>query len=263
MNASVTVQEKKTSLWRSFSVAVGMAFDIALNYPAWVAAKRLGVGLPAFPNTIRETYQGGGALFLSLGPTCIVEDAVTTALQQVLPHSPFQHLLSAALSGAVAAVTVCAQVEHIITKSHARAEPLLETTAFLYRTHGFRIIMLPPGMLAMVFREIPFASALFYIRPFLSEKFIDRKKRGAKRFLQEFACGVSAALVGSPISHVPSVIVAYQQGHGVTPNEAIAQLYAAGGPKEFWRGLFPRTFSLAGTFTVVPIVMDLLNPQKD
>ena len=64
----------------SSTVGFAMGCDIALNYPLWVAAKRLSVGTSAFPSTLRAVYRGGGALFLSLGPTTIIEDAVTTAL---------------------------------------------------------------------------------------------------------------------------------------------------------------------------------------
>ena len=44
---------------------------------------------------------------------------------------------------------------------------------------------------------------------------------------------------------------------------AVQQLLQAGGYKELWRGLGARTMSLAGTFTVVPIVMALLKPKKN
>jgi len=40
-------------------------------------------------------------------------------------------------------------------------------------------------------------------------------------------------------------------------------LNAGEGYKELWRGLGARTVSLAGTFTVVPIVMSLLLPKED
>ena len=42
--------------------------------------------------------------------------------------------------------------------------------------------------------------------------------------------------------------------------DAIQQLVTQGGYKELWRGLLARSMSLAGTFTVVPIVMEAMKP---
>ena len=42
--------------------------------------------------------------------------------------------------------------------------------------------------------------------------------------------------------------------------DAITQLVTQGGYKELWRGLLARSMSLAGTFTVVPIVMEAMKP---
>ena len=73
-----------------------MGCDIALNYPLWVAAKRLSVGMSAFPSTVRAVYRGGGSLWLSLGPTTIIEDAVTDILCS--SPIPLPDVLSAAAS---------------------------------------------------------------------------------------------------------------------------------------------------------------------
>ena len=64
------------------TVGFAMSCDIALNYPLWVAAKRLSVGLDAFPSTIRSVYRGGLSLWFSLGPTTMVEDFVTRSLSK-------------------------------------------------------------------------------------------------------------------------------------------------------------------------------------
>ena len=69
-------------------------------------------------------------------------------------------------------------------------------------------------------------------------------------------------MVATPISHIPSVIAAYQQGHGVGLKTAIQDLYQIGGFSEFWRGLVARTVSLAGTMTVVPFVMRALTEHS-
>ena len=50
----------------SSTVGFAMGCDTALNYPLWVAAKRLSVGMSAFPSTVRAVYRGAGSLWLSL-----------------------------------------------------------------------------------------------------------------------------------------------------------------------------------------------------
>jgi hypothetical protein len=45
------------------------------------------------------------------------------------------------------------------------------------------------------------------------------------------------------------------QGHSLGLAAAVRQLLAAGGWRALWRGLGARTLSLAGTMTVVPVVI--------
>ena len=78
------------------------------------------------------------------------------------------------------------------------------------------------------------------------------------RVAKEVACGAAAAAVGGPVSHAPSVVAAYQQATNAPLAKAIGAIYAAGGGRAFFRGLPARTLSLAGTFAVVPYVLDLL-----
>ena len=253
-------------LQHSSTVGFAMGCDIALNYPLWVAAKRLSVGTTAFPSTLRAVYRGGGALFLSLGPTTIIEDAVTTAL--CASPVPLPDIVSAASSGVVAAVLVTSQVEHVITRAHSTDSTMRQTFLSLYRTHGPKHLALPPGMAMMVCREIPFAATLFHVRPALTtwaqEQDTGPTPTSTVGWMgRELGLGCLTSMVTSPISHIPSVIAAYQQGHGVSFVTAVQQLLQAGGYKELWRGLGARTMSLAGTFTVVPIVMALLKPKKN
>ena len=119
----------------------------------------------------------------------------------------------------------------------------------------------------MVCREIPFAATLFHIRPALTQWVQDThpiEHMSTPLWLaREAGLGCVTSAVASPISHVPSVIAAYQQGHGVDFRTALQQLLdGPGGMKELWRGLGARTFSLAGTFTVVPIVMELCKTSR-
>lgn len=88
----------------------------------------------------------------------------------------------------------------------------------------------------MVCREIPFAATLFHIRPKLTEWFQEKEKEknemkvkeekekmkegGVKKtamyLIRELGLGCLTSMVASPVSHVPSVVAAYQQGHGVS-----------------------------------------------
>lgn len=162
--------ESDTSLMRTFGVGMAMCCDIVCNYPLWIAAKRIGANLSPFPAEIKHIYKGGGALWLSLGPTTMVEEKVTSLLNQAMndqQHHWYQCLLSAATSGMVAALLVASQVEYLITASHAEATSIGTTVHTLYSRHGAQHLLLPPGMLAMVGREVPFASALFFVQPMM------------------------------------------------------------------------------------------------
>ena len=65
---------------RAASVGAAMACDIVINYPLWIVAKRVGAGLSALP-PLHRLYAGGGALWVSIAPTTIIEDGVSTVLK--------------------------------------------------------------------------------------------------------------------------------------------------------------------------------------
>ena len=230
---------------RAASVGAAMACDIVINYPLWIVAKRLGAGLSALP-PLNRLYAGGGALWVSIAPTTIIEDGVSTVLK-----SHCGDLAASAASGAIAGVCVTSQVERCITASHARNLSVRETAVAIYR-RGVAGLILPPGMLATACREVPFAAALFAVRPRL-RAIAEERYPGTQRLLRELSCGVAAASVAGPASHAPSVVAAYQQATDATPRRAMADVYASGGLRAFFRGLPARTVSLAGTFTVVPL----------
>ena len=234
---------------RAASVGAAMACDIVINYPLWIVAKRVGAGLSALP-PLHRLYAGGGALWVSIAPTTIIEDGVSTVLKPRCGD-----LAASAASGAIAGVCVTSQVERCITAAHASNLSVRETAVAIYRRGGVAGLMLPPGMFATACREMPFAAALFAVRPRL-RKIAEERYPTTQRFLRELSCGVTAASVAGPASHAPSVVAAYQQATDVTPRQAIAKIYAAGGLREFFRGLPARTVSLAGTFTVVPLALD-------
>ena len=234
---------------RAASVGAAMGADIVINYPLWIVAKRVGAGLSALP-PLNRLYAGGGALWVSIAPTTIIEDGVSTVLKPRCGD-----LAASAASGAIAGVCVTSQVERCITAAHARDRGVGETVAALYRRGGILALALPPGMLATACREVPFAAALFAARPRL-RKIAEERYPGAQRLLRELSCGVAAAAVAGPASHAPSVVAAYQQATEATPRQAVADIYASGGLRAFFRGLPARTLSLAGTFTVVPLALD-------
>ena len=234
---------------RAASVGAAMSADVLINYPLWIVAKRVGAGLSALP-PLHRLYAGGGALWVSIAPTTIIEDGVSTVLKPRCGD-----LAASAASGAIAGVCVTSQVERCITASHARNLSVRETAVAIYRRGGVAGLMLPPGMFATACREVPFAAALFAVRPRL-RKIAEERYPTTQRFLRELSCGVAAAAVAGPASHAPSVVAAYQQATDATPSRAMADIYAVGGPRAFFRGLPARTLSLAGTFTVVPLALD-------
>lgn len=246
----------EATLLRAACVGASMGADIAINYPMWIVAKRVGAGLsPAVP-PLSRLYVGGGALWLSLGPTTVIEDGATSALQALAPG---RDLLSAAFSGVVAGLCVTSQVEHVITAAHARGAGILGTARSCLKERGAFFLLFPPGMVATACREIPFAATLFHVRPLLSRRFgAAAEASAAERVLRECLCGCAASAVASPASHAPSVVAAYQQATGAPLLRAVADLHAAGGWRTFFRGLAARTVSLAGTFTVVPVALDAL-----
>jgi hypothetical protein len=207
--------------------------------------------------------KGGGTLWFSLGPSTIVEDKVTSLVCSHMEATYYRGLISAASSGVCAALCVTSQIEHLITASHARGLSMNQTIYSIYTAKGISGIMLPPGMLAMVGREVPFASALFYFRPLLSE-YLNEKfptvKNNEISLSRELLCGCLTSIVATPLSHPSSVIAAYQQGHSVSPTAAFREITALDGWTGLWRGLAARTVSLAGTFTVVPILLYYLSP---
>ena len=285
--------ESDTTFVRSFIVGLAMCCDIACNYPLWIAAKRIGANLSPFPSELKNLYKGGGTLWLSLGPTTIVEDKVTSILNLALNGQEncwYCGLLSAATSGMVAAVLVTSQVslqnllvlivcwsrdsfvtfnnkvEYLITASHTEKMSVGKTLRYLYKKHGLYHLLLPPGMLAMVGREVPFASALFYVRPAMF-KHLQADSTDADgststsihdKIFHSALCGVATSVLVTPLSQAPSVIAAYQQGHAVTISAAVEEIRLRYGWKGFFRGLTARTFSLAGTFTVVPLALEKL-----
>lgn len=117
----------------------------------------------------------------------------------------------------------------------------------------------------MVGREVPFASALFYVRPLMYSHMqaatggqAQTSSFSLHKLVTNASCGLLTAMLVTPISQAPSVVAAYQQGHGERLEEAVLHIKQRYGWKGFFRGMGARTFSLAGTFTVVPLALEAL-----
>lgn len=194
-----------------------------------------------------------------------MEDKVTDIIYTYL-DGPHRGIISASASGLCAAMCVTSQIEYIITSSHMRQLPIQKTVMEILKEKSVSGLLLPPGMIAMAGREIPFAASLFHFRPLLRDYIYEKKDTNIKsllvRFFEELSCGIMTSSFATPISHAPSVIAAYQQAHSVSLRVAISQIYNLEGMLGFTRGILPRTISLAGTFTVVPIVLELLSPKS-
>jgi len=228
------------------------------------------------PATIPEFYKGGGSLWFSLGPTTMLEDVSKRVLEDhLLPQGWLQglgvdrELMASVFAGAFAAATFCSQVEHAITAAHTKELTMSGAIGHIFHERGgLRGLLLPPGILAMMFREMPFVAALFYVRPAVTSRVYgtDMSSGGpeakpSRRLHLELASGFVTSWLTSPWAHVPSVVAAYQQGHGVGLQKACCEIYRQGGWRAFWRGLVARTCSIAGTMTVVPLVMNWLDVE--
>ena len=237
-----------TKVPRAAVMGAGMAADIVVNYPLWIFAKRVGAGLPGFP-PLRSLYKGGGMLWLSLGPNVAISDAVAFTLKEQGTVPP---VVCASAGGPVGAILVASQVENLIAQSHVEIS-VPQAALHLVKSRGASSVLLPPGMLMMAGRELPFGVALFYVQPSLSRRF---SAEGQSPTIYDRAlCGLITSCVTTPFGHVPSVIAAYQQGQGVGLRQAVKDLTKVDGWRGLWRGLLPRTVSLAGSMTVIPIVI--------
>merc|ERR1719498_1422115 len=99
----------------------------------------------------------------------------------------------------------------------------------------------------MMCREMPFVTALFYVRPAVTARVYGSslnsvvetsgegvQARPERRFHLELLSGFVTSWMTSPVAHVPSVIAAYQQGHGVGLRRACSDIYQQGGIRGFW-----------------------------
>lgn len=259
-----------TPLTRLFVIVSACSADIIVNYPLWIYAKRIMAGLSR--PRLGEIYKGAGSLLFSCGPMMTLQDHSTHFILQRLgddKKAQNSHFFSACVSGAVGGLFVGAQVESVITRAHAQRETVWRTFQSTYaKKGGLAALALPYGALMVAAREVPYAGTMFFLSHWIRTQLNGGDELGAhvstshhigRDLLTAF---VSAAIVG-PISHAPSVIASHQQANNVTISTACREMYAAGGFRSFYRGIIPRTITLAGSLFVIPITIAAVQPMLE
>uniref|UniRef100_A0A7S0P2B5 Mitochondrial carrier protein n=1 Tax=Calcidiscus leptoporus TaxID=127549 RepID=A0A7S0P2B5_9EUKA len=256
------VEERNTlSLTRRARiVAAASAADMIVNFPLWIAAKRLSAGL-SLPSA-RELYKGSGSLYLAMGPMTVIADGttsiVTRALHGVLDPTP-SLFAAASVSGAAGAVSFGAQVENLIVRAHSTRSSIWKTTTDVFGAGGLRALALPPGLAMIVAREVPYCGCLFFLSDQVRRALrSDEAASASSRVPRDMLAASLTACVAGPISHVPSVIAAHQQAHAVSLLAACAHIRRTAGARGFCAGLVPRTVSLAGSLFVLPFSIEAL-----
>jgi hypothetical protein len=277
---------------RAVEVGFAMMSDILCNFPMWIAAKRMGAGLTPFPSSIRSVYKGSGTLWLSLGPTTILEDFLFVSMYDTYlqrEEGSLRVIGSAMTAGIVSALLLSSPIEYAITLSHkdnlslVGAARSIVTKKLPYHISYDKLApRIPPGTLAMCCRESIFVYCLFHLRPAVSSA-LHNKIRGKDHTSQpplstfaklcmDVASGVCTAFLASPLSHPAARIAAYQQGHSANLKDTLRVMWeqegrgevsvgtrCLGAAKWLSRGLLPRTLSMAGTFTVFPIALRMVS----
>ena len=156
--------DRLTACERACLVAIASGADMLLNFPLWIAAKRISAGLPL--PTRAELYKGSSSLWLAMGPMTVVEDGSTALVMRTigerLDPEP-AHAASASASGAIAALFVGSQVEGVITRAHSTKASVAHTAISTLRAGGVSSLIFPSGMLMCAAREVPYAGCLFYL----------------------------------------------------------------------------------------------------
>jgi hypothetical protein len=280
---------------RAVVIATASAADMLVNFPLWIVAKRASAGV-GFP-PLNEMYKGATSLYVAMGPMVIVQDASGALMRRPLDRTldPTTALaVSAAVSGAVGALTVGSQIEGVITRAHATGQTVLGAARSTYASGGLLALAVPHGALAIAGREVPWAGCLFFLSGWVRERLdgLLNSRSSAKQGqagagvggseakgndvvpshggglsmratgTQMLAAALTACVAG-PISHVPSVIGAYQQAHAVGIGEACAAIKRQFGYRGFWGGLLPRTGSLAGSLFVFSFGVEHVQPRVE
>ena len=271
-----SAHERVTPAERVGIVTSGCCADMLVNYPLWIVAKRVSAGLG--PPAIHELYKGSTSLLVAFGPMILVQDSSTAFMlrrfEGCLESPTLAHASSAAIAGAVGALTVGSQIEGVITRAHATKQTVLQATRSIYETRGLAALLAPYGMTAMVGREVPYAGCLFFLSGYIRSRVTQAWPTGASHngseppegqaqapispgsMLRDMLSAAMTAAVAGPLSQAPSVVAAHQQAHQVSLLTACREISAAGGLRSFFGGLAPRTTSLAGSLFIFPFTVE-------
>ena len=110
----------------------------------------------------------------------------------------------------------------------------------------------------MAGREIPYAACMFFLAGWMRDRLTERF--GSDGVGLQMTSATLTACIAGPISHVPSVVAAYQQAHAISIGDACRAISKSGGARGFWAGLLPRTASLAGSLFVFPFSVEQFQP---
>jgi len=250
---------------RAVNVAAASGADMVVNFPLWIAAKRLSAGLP-LPR-LGEIYKGSGALYLAFFPMMVVEDWATGVVDRTLGGrlgDESRHLVSACASGPAAAVLVGSQVEGLITRAHGVGQSLGRSLMATAAAEGWVSLLVPHGMLMVAAREVPYAGCLFFLSAKIRAALEPPEGAAAPlatRVPRDMLAAVLCACVAGPLSQVPCTIAAYQQAHALGIAAACRAIHRTG--LGFFAGLTARTASLAGSLFVFPFTMEELQPVAE
>lgn len=284
-------RERVSIVERAGIILAGLSIDMAINFPMWISAKRVSAGL-TMPR-LGEVYKGSGSLMFAMGPMIVVQDA-TTAVVLRFSDGKFDptaaQAASACVAGAVGALTVGAQIEAVITRSHAIQQTITQTAWTTFRASGIVALVAPFGAMMIAAREVPYAGCLFFLSGWIRARLDSTWPpavigsggssssssagdaggagtgaggsggRNRSSILRDIAAAALTASIAGPISQAPSVIAAHQQAHAVSFGVACQQILAKSGPRGFYGGLLLRTTSIAGTMFVFPFSIETVQP---
>jgi len=116
----------------------------------------------------------------------------------------------------------------------------------------------------MVGREIPFSLGLFFLKEHVARYWhgeqgapaeVPARSSVASWWAAELASSLSTSALTNVVAHPASVILALQQAHDLSLGNALARAWGNGGLRGFYTGFVSRTVAIAGTLTVVPLVI--------
>ena len=243
---------------RAVTVAVAAGADMLLNFPLWIAAKRISASLPPLPEKKMHVYNGATALFAAYGPMTVVEDATVNAVKRIDAPPP----VAAAIGGVAGALLVGAQTEALVTRAHALNDSVPAAMRDAYARGGLRGLVIPPGLAMVLAREVPYATCLFWLsgrvrRKFANPRAVHDPPWRSSRLTRDYFAALCTAIVAGPVSHVPACIGAHQQAHATDISTSLVQLRSPGGAG-LWAGLLPRTLSLSGSLFIVPFSLEIV-----